>query len=939
MQMEKTFESSLSPFFGGNVAAPRFVAATYHGSDYRNPLNSAANPDVLMSLLASNVMLVKNYTQASQKPGMGDNDIHNQYVDFLVRTALFHREIDAPTSVGSGLENVRKSFGEAARKSMERTLNSFDASVNIQGILNAPGYVTAPASHAGLRLVDIGLTPLDTYLTYINATILMLSSNLNVAAMTGDFNAFANAPVNVITTNNPVTFLQNVMLSASMRNIAGLCDQGGLRAGLPSTGDFCVTALFQPGASGSAGANIAAMFNKIDPANAANMHTGLIRTFTDSIGVKLTEYAYGLLNTVGPARLVAAWGKPVAQTAAELKNILAGLKNDSALGSNLVENITSQIYDDTMTATSAETQRQRSYITARDSEAAKTVLNEVFFNWERLHPDARDFYRVHLNLFRRSAGGSGKWVNVMANGNEPLNLNNGEEYRLNLMKSMQGGSETMFCNTLPFLPNSVKSLWFTDSAGVVREVPRRDLDVNSLRKIYNCVYNGSQCVLGTVNLNLPQNLAAASRNNVDFQLDDVQVIRNYILQNRVEGRQSAPQSNKFEDLYEDMVTRIVYERDEKGLLYRMENNQMVRYGNDTLSVANCLGTRLSGDGNTCSRVRDCILTGNSEDLGKCINDLRDQNLFQVAHDELQSVDPMIALQILKTFGVATKVKGNMKVPDSYESWAENVVSRMKPAVRDAILGNSGLCKYIRGVINFVRTNPAIMNEGVNQKGTVDPEELNNVYLSQLGKRMYINPVQLGNTRSENDVISALLTSSAYPTFGVTLPGQLVNQFATNAVIGPNVLFAPGRMIGGGPYSASVNGLTGKQPESSAQYQKLLVELTYRLENAGITISEADKLRINDGLERLKNLETRIIDLMQMLKVLHDLQMFFKASGCVGSGRVEIGSIRSIMTNADAVDYLRNNINDLQSCVTANATHFDKGCREIVNAFTGLLKGH
>ncbi|NBX74935.1 MAG: hypothetical protein EBQ92_00060, partial [Proteobacteria bacterium] len=682
----------------------------------------------------------------------------------------------------------------------------------------------------------------------------------------------------------------NLTMYVAMLKLAGNCDSTGLtpQATVESNSDFCLASLFTAGPNGSSNSNILNLLNGLN-LNTGGKHNQLIFALSYIMADELTNYAYNLIAT---HNLLQYWGpgKTLAGITSELTKKLNELRNNSSAKNNLAERLVSSLHD----KINADTLSPRQYTTtsqATGNEYAKKLMNAVFFNWERLHPDARDFYRLHLNLFRRAAGGSGAWVNVMENGNEPLNLNPNEDYRLNLMKSMPGSTETMFCNTLPYLPKGT-GLWYTDSAGLLKTVQANEVSADSLRKIYNCVYNGSQCVIGSTVLSLPNTFSSVARNVSDFQLDDVKILRNYVARNNEDPTVRKPSKNiVFEDLFEDMATRVVYNRDENGL-YRMVDGRRVDYNADNIPHAYCLGTRLSGDSKTCSVVKDCILTGNSDDLSKCIDNLRDQNLFTVAHDELQNVHPSVALQILKTFGVNIREKNGVKTPDSYESWTENVVSRMKPAVKEAILGNHGLCSYIKGVINFVKSNPVILNNNMKSNDRATELTQENAYAASLNKNIFVNPYPK-NGNGEADIVGvALRATSSYPPFGITIPGNLTTPFS-NAVLGQGQLFLPGRM------GMMVGGFKG----TASALESIIIDNIHKLDQAGLTINPDDQQAIADGLSKLAGIEAKLISLAQMLKVLHDLQLFFKATGCVGSGSTQINSLKEIMSREDTIKYL------------------------------------
>jgi hypothetical protein len=109
-----TRQESFAPFFGDQPAAGDFVAAIYSHGNFIHPVNSNDNPEFPAGTLAGNVIFAKNYQKLSRVTNMNDDDIHNHFVDFIVNTARFHREIDKPSGTAHGLKIIYDSFTDAA---------------------------------------------------------------------------------------------------------------------------------------------------------------------------------------------------------------------------------------------------------------------------------------------------------------------------------------------------------------------------------------------------------------------------------------------------------------------------------------------------------------------------------------------------------------------------------------------------------------------------------------------------------------------------------------------------------------------------------------------------------------------------------------------------------------------------------------------------------
>ena len=948
MQTEQlTFESSLKPFFGGSNAAEHFVAANYF-ADFRQPVNTATNPESLLTTMAANVMLAKNFEEGSKAVGMKgqnhENDIHNQYVDFLVRTALFHKEIDTPTTMGSGLENVRKSFAEAAEQSLNDKVENLKKNANIDAILASNVVTGFRDIRDTLTYSSLGLRTSDTYLDYINAVLLLASHSLNVAEMTNYASLLA-------ANSNSYDPLNNNVKTTNMKEIiewlVGRCGPAVSAFGR-STGNFCLTSFWNPASGTSAGANVQSVAAKIDPGNAIAVVTKIVRDLDDTFVTSVAQYAIALYNLVGAQVLKDLW-LDATGAISSIQSLFTGLKSNNPLRASLINDLTLKSYDLITGELNSVAFTKKAYTAISNTEFAKRLFNDVFMNWGRLAPEARDFYRAHLHLFRKSDAtksvtiGAMGWHDVMANGNEPLNLDPSRNiYRINIMKVAPGAEETLFAYILPFLPvNGIGDLWYTDDRGVVKSVPHASLEVNTLKNIYKCVYTGTPCVIGGNALQLPLNFDAVKRLDADFQIEDIQIIKNHTRAN-LQGTSMTATSQKasFNDLFvEDMITRVVYCRDESGL-FRWENGNKIYYDSDTVRPENCAGTQLKGDNKKCLRfVRDCILSGKPDDLSKCLSSLRDENMFKVAGDELQNVDPNLAIQILKTFGVGKVLRndstyGQIEVPQSYESWFDTVVSKMKPLVRDAILGNTSLGSYLKGVICFVQANPVILNKGLRMTGTgvVDAQPIDDLWLRQLNKKLFVNPLGFSSKLADSQAL--LLYSTQAPFLSLTTPGSMIPF--SNTVIGANPFVSPFGMIGGGVIEDSINRKLKRNEFSSDLLMILMTTVNEDLKRAGIVLKPLDQERIQNGIDDLRKTEKRLLSLYQMLKLISDLSTFFKATGCIPVATTRELSVSDIRSRKDTLEYLSKNINDLQSCIGNNLTQQNSMCSELVKHFSALM---
>ena len=133
----KKFGEFVKSFFGGDEKALGFVQANYKSSQFdqavdidEKDLDSQTGKKEIVEMMKAG-----NYSTDSEDPKMAPNDVHYQFTDFIIRTALFHRELDPPEKMallygGSPKESSAylKKIGRVPTYSViegEQTVNDF----------------------------------------------------------------------------------------------------------------------------------------------------------------------------------------------------------------------------------------------------------------------------------------------------------------------------------------------------------------------------------------------------------------------------------------------------------------------------------------------------------------------------------------------------------------------------------------------------------------------------------------------------------------------------------------------------------------------------------------------------------------------------------------------------------------------------------------------
>ena len=106
--MNTNFYTQLMPFFGFDGRGSQFINLNYKGTNYESPINNIKYPDTIRGEPLFQLMIAKNYDNKidDQSP----NDIHQEFVNFIINLALSHRNIDKPTTVNVNLISNKSKF-------------------------------------------------------------------------------------------------------------------------------------------------------------------------------------------------------------------------------------------------------------------------------------------------------------------------------------------------------------------------------------------------------------------------------------------------------------------------------------------------------------------------------------------------------------------------------------------------------------------------------------------------------------------------------------------------------------------------------------------------------------------------------------------------------------------------------------------------------------
>jgi len=473
--------------------------------------------------------------------------------------------------------------------------------------------------------------------------------------------------------------------------------------------------------------------------------------------------------------------------------------------------------------------------TANDVNANK-IYKQVYLRWKELSPVARKFYSTHLYLIKKDGGND-----ILVRDFDNLSIYDPANIKIHLRRAKNG--KILFRETLPFLPINTKFKYTSGQPDKIIDESNQDL----MRKEYD---SGKQLTYKEKlsYVSFIQNVIQNSGKNVDLY--------KYV-----------PSSTEtLENLYpeEPELVRLNFTRNANGNLVRngVELDD-VKLEKDLKEAGICYGTGIKRTPSigTCSDVYKCLLDAKPGDISRCVAELENDDLFDVDVNTIQNINPKIMLVILQNLGVKITKEFGTSICETFESWLS------KTPIRKVVLKNKNLSKYIRTIINVIRSNPVILN----------PVPSKNLY----GLTTFKTPEGLQNKSKKSDSLADMLLYT--------------KDFSVNNI---NTLYPDNiRYImsgGGGEYS-----------ENASQIKKLFDVLFSELDKAGVPLVDNDQKRIYDTIEKMSKLELDLPRLLEDLRVYTDL---IKLIDEKEKDKTELDDFKDIRNNKTQLSDLVNKVN-------------------------------
>lgn len=341
--------------------------------------------------------------------------------------------------------------------------------------------------------------------------------------------------------------------------------------------------------------------------------------------------------------------------------------------------------------------------------------------------------------------------------------------------------------------------------------------------------------------------------SMGFGLDQLEFIKN-ALEKVKSGPEFPSDPNASSYSYLDFATSDIIEVKD-GKFVRKLN------GKDTpieLSKDNCYSTQVKGA--QCTKfIADVIISDDPESLAKYLDNLKmDDSAFALTvgkeMEEISNINPTLAVKILRKFGfVERSIPSRGREIKKFESFGDWIRNLKTKGLTDATIKNiekaTKLKLYLEVLVNFVNTNPAILNSGITdanpESEVVDP----NSYLGRLGIKM----------------IPRIVSTDDAPDFD-THNALLRIADATN--IAQRLMAVPARMPFPFPI-ARMPFMSGGAPASSATLKSIINGLVGDLARKGKKLRKEDQDKIYGYIDILDKLEKAIAKVTTQLSEFKD----------------------------------------------------------------------
>lgn len=896
--------ASLGLFFTNNendYRANSFVQACLN-PPYTEPKNKdqTAPAESILSLAKS-----ENYTVDKHNP----NDMHHQFVDFIIETALWHRKIDEPVGEHPTIVQINDVV-EAISQMVGYQYSSFDAQVTPKNIgssgeqlktfLQPVGVFTMtnfyalsmPVFHPPLATEDVRYSGLPgkrsggdvfkymyligrTSIPVLEAYLAQLFEKVMRSPST-DINGFIALNNNYL--NTITEFITQILFEGKNTNwVDGKVDGAGNK--LIGTQD-----LFEYPSNYNSPNKM--LGKKLQDASVSDVNALVQNTRNNIIAAirqYLVDFCGGLINdrkelskdTKFPA---AANYTSDVNNQWKTEHLLPYVR-DGLIG--FVTSLTELVQ-----VAVASTLKDK--LSLNHSDLSNDDVYNFYKNISKTQGTVRELYMNNLRLLKKNDNKEWKGVPIT----EHVSESDRKMYRLNFVKNPYGTAHTNFEYILPLVWSKYRfhQLWYSMPNGKEQRI---SISSGSncekiLQDLYYKVYVSKSINPLTIRLTHDPTQSVTingiwtpSTNQKFFEVDKNKIIQELFTSGTKAYRAATRGAIDLEmiDVYSGL-----YKLDSTGNIVLYKDGRKIDI-NPKAIESNCMGTFVypSNDSAGCmDYITKCIKqTVNMSDGDRktaCINMLvNGTHGFVIPVDKLASsiypktvVDTLLALQF-QGVPVTKSINGSpvsYLMCESVNEW----LSRLNSDVADKVRGNNDLLRYLNTFVNFVNRNPGLLpkNRNVSFSNSTDLSSLE--YTKKYNITPYRRPNLIDQFHGLQSYLRRHYPARSVQTFRTMFGSGKVTSSRVrvpniNAVVPHNSsAFAP--QSGGHFRSTKYNSASEKGHTGWGLLNRLYEQIQRELASKNKTIGNDSKNKINNLLTSYKEAEINLTDnLVQLEKYL------------------------------------------------------------------------
>lgn len=314
----------------------------------------------------------------------------------------------------------------------------------------------------------------------------------------------------------------------------------------------------------------------------------------------------------------------------------------------------------------------------------------------------------------------------------------------------------------------------------------------------------------------------------------------------------------------------VWVRNSEGKIVSTETG--VEAGTANVGNDACAGTKVNpGAGDCTAYVSQCLI---GQNIDACRAYFSTVDFYNKTIAEVQSMDPMVAVKMLRKFGFKevseydSDKRMNIVTIEPIAKWIEGLTGMAEQATIDAISANDQLKNYLGWITQLVNRNPSILNPGYRgdlDANSHDPNRFAYTGFAKMGIKAR-RPVRNSCYKDIDAIANAIDQHNI--TLGIRLNAPIVGGIVPARV-----------MIGGGSYATisqsetSVAALKSNRRNTSEILSKTFEYLTKKLEAFNKGISTKDSSKINELINDLAKKEDKlyeVIDFVEKYAMLVDV---------------------------------------------------------------------